>query len=450
MDQFLERCFYHSSQYDSQEHFAALDKKLKEHEVEDHKLTNVTVISVGNDYVVGNMISEALHQVGRTGVVTIEKGSSIDNSLEILEGMQFDRGYFAVKEKFPIVIVAEGIEQEALAPVIKNKLRGVLKVAAIKAPVFGERKTHYLEDIAAILTGGSATKVVITKNSTLIVTDGSTGVAVEKRVYQLKRLIELVLLAAQCCAIYITTKKQHDSMRRMETKTKGVSVETIIHFAFIANDGATILEQMDGLSRGLDYEVGDGTTGIVLAWALLEQAERLLEREIHPIRVNQCYETATRIAFDHLERIVSNVNLCKHSLTEIAAKAVLAFADLDRKDVNLDLKKVEGKVRGKLEDTELIYGIVVDKDMSHPQIPKQIEDAQIAILTCPFEPPKPKTKHKGDIDTVEKFQILRKQEQQYFDDMVQKCREVANRNFYLHFPLPILLLLHSPILLLES
>jgi len=83
---------------------------------------------------------------------------------------------------------------------------------------------------------------------------------------------------------------------------------------------------------------------------------------------------------------------------------------------------VEGKVGGKLEDTELIYGIVVDKDMSHPQMPKQIEDANIAILTCPFEPPKPKTKHKVDIDTVEKFQTLRVQEQKYFDEMVQKCK----------------------------
>jgi T-complex protein 1 subunit epsilon len=67
-------------------------------------------------------------------------------------------------------------------------------------------------------------------------------------------------------------------------------------------------------------------------------------------------------------------------------------------------------------------GIIVDKDMSHPQMPKQIEDARIAILTCPFEPPKPKTKHKVDIDTVEKFQTLRQQEQKYFDDMVQKCK----------------------------
>lgn len=116
------------------------------------------------------------------------------------------------------------------------------------------------------------------------------------------------------------------------------------------------------------------------------------------------------------------MNRCKRVLAEIAVKAVMAVADFERKDVNLDLIKVEGKVGGKLEDTELIYGIVIDKDMSHPQMPKQIEDAKIAILTCPFEPPKPKTKHKVDIDTVEKFQTLRLQEQKYFDDMVQKCK----------------------------
>lgn len=65
---------------------------------------------------------------------------------------------------------------------------------------------------------------------------------------------------------------------------------------------------------------------------------------------------------------------------------------------------------------------MVDKDMSHPQMPKRIEDAKIAILTCPFEPPKPKTKHKVDIDSVEKFQTLRQQEVKYFDEMVQKCK----------------------------
>ncbi|KAJ1392862.1 TCP-1-like chaperonin intermediate domain superfamily [Sesbania bispinosa] len=203
------------------------------------------------------------------------------------------------------------------------------------------------------------------------------------------------------------------------------------------------------LSRSQDYEIGDGTTGVVvMAGALLEQAERLLERGIHPIRIAEGYEMASRIAVENLERIANKfefgeanlepliqtcmttlsskiVNRCKRSLAEIAVKAVLAVADLERKDVNLDLIKVEGKVGGKLEDTELIYGIVIDKDMSHPQMPKQIEDAKIAILTCPFEPPKPKTKHKVDIDTVEKFQTLRMQEQKYFDDMVQQCKDVG-------------------------
>ncbi|PPR83901.1 hypothetical protein GOBAR_AA36809 [Gossypium barbadense] len=210
-----------------------------------------------------------------------------------------------------------------------------------------------------------------------------------------------------------------------------------------------IAKLMVELSRSQDYEIGDGTTGVVvMAGALLEQAERLLERGIHPIRIAEGYEMASRIAVEHLEHIsqkfdfgASNieplvqtcmttlsskiVNRCKRHLAEISVKAVLSVADLERKDVNLDMIKVEGKVGGKLEDTELIYGITVDKDMSHPQMPKQIEDAKIAILTCPFEPPKPKTKHKVDIDTVEKFQTLRLQEQKYFDDMVQKCKDVG-------------------------
>jgi len=144
----------------------------------------------------------------------------------------------------------------------------------------------------------------------------------------------------------------------------------------ITNDGATILEQMDvdnqiaklmvELSCSQDYEIGDGTTGVVvMAGALLEQAEKLLERGIHPIRVAEGYEMASRIAFDHLERISQKfefsadnieplvqtcmttlsskiVSRCKRALAEIAIKAVLAVADLERKDVNLDLMKRQG------------------------------------------------------------------------------------------------------------
>jgi T-complex protein 1 subunit epsilon len=80
-------------------------------------------------------------------------------------------------------------------------------------------------------------------------------------------------------------------------------------------------------------------------------------------------------------------------------------------------------VGGRLEDTALVKGIVLDKDMSHPQMPKELHDVKIAILTCPFEPPKPKTKHKVDISSVEQFESLRQQEQQYFLDMVQLCKD---------------------------
>jgi len=105
----------------------------------------------------------------------------------------------------------------------------------------------------------------------------------------------------------------------------------------------------------------------------------------------------------------------------MCVSAVLAVADLARGDVNLDLIKIEGKVGGTLEDTRLVHGIVLDKDMSHPQMAKRVDNARIAILTCPFEPPKPKTKHKVDIDTAEKFEALQAAEAAYFRDMVDRC-----------------------------
>ncbi len=110
-------------------------------------------------------------------------------------------------------------------------------------------------------------------------------------------------------------------------------------------------------------------------------------------------------------------------MAQIAVDAVFAVADFERKDVNFDLIKVEGKTGGRLDDTELIYGIVVDKDFSHPQMPKEVKDAKICILTCPFEPPKPKTKHKLDIDSAEAYQKLYEQEQAYFTDMMQKIKD---------------------------
>ncbi|EFJ16507.1 hypothetical protein SELMODRAFT_271545 [Selaginella moellendorffii] len=230
---------------------AALVKELKEisKEVEDSELADVATVSAGNNDEVGKMIAEAMNKVGRKGVVTLEEGKSAENTLHVVEGMQFERGYMspyfvtdtdkmaveydncklllvdrkiatardvigiledAIRGGYPLMIMAEEIEQEALATLVVNRLRGSLKIVAIKAPGFGERKTQYLEDIA-ILTGGTvvreevglsldkvgrevlgtAAKLVVTKDSTTIVGDGSTQEAVTKRVTQIRNLMEV-------------------------------------------------------------------------------------------------------------------------------------------------------------------------------------------------------------------------------------------------------------------
>merc|ERR1719187_1337340 len=221
----------------------------------------------------------------------------------------------------------------------------------------------------------------------------------------------------------------------------------------ITNDGATIMDKMDvehqiaklmvQLSKSQDDEIGDGTTGVVvLAGALLEHAEKLLDRGIHPIRIADGYEMAAKAALEHLDTVadtfpidLSNtemlkkvakttlgskiVNRCHDQMAMIAVEAVLAVADMERKDVNFELIKVEGKVGGKLEDTMLVKGVIVDKDFSHPQMPKQIKDVKLAILTCPFEPPKPKTKHKLDVTSVEDYK------KEKFEEMVKQVKDTG-------------------------
>ncbi|ORX83513.1 hypothetical protein K493DRAFT_320251 [Basidiobolus meristosporus CBS 931.73] len=225
----------------------------------------------------------------------------------------------------------------------------------------------------------------------------------------------------------------------------------------VTNDGATILGQMEvehqiakllvQLSKSQDDEIGDGTTGVVvLAGALLEQTEDLLNRGIHPIRISDGFERACQVAISHLENVSDVVefskdnteNLFKTAMTslgskivskchsqfaQIAVDAVLAVADLERRDVDFELIKVDGKVGGSMSDTVLVKGVVVDKEISHPQMPRDIKDAKIAILTCPFEPPKPKTKHKLDITSVEEYKKLQEYERDQFEGMIKKVKD---------------------------
>ncbi len=219
-------------------------KKIKSND----EIAQVGTISANGDATVGKMIAEAMAKVGNEGVITVEEAKSLDTELDVVEGMQFDRGYISpyfitnadkmvaeldepyilIHEKKlsslqpmlpileavvqggrPLVIIAEEVEGEALATLVVNKLRGGLKVAAVKAPGFGDRRKAMLEDIAIVTGGqvisedlgiklenvkvnalGTAKKVRITKDDTTIIDGSGKKADIQARVGQIKQQIE--------------------------------------------------------------------------------------------------------------------------------------------------------------------------------------------------------------------------------------------------------------------
>ncbi len=223
-------------------------KKISKPTKDKKEIAQVGTISANNDPTIGEIIAEAMEKVGKEGVITVEEAKGMETTLEIVEGMQFDRGYLSpyfvtdpekmevhLEEPYillyekkisnmkdlvpileqiarmnkPLLIIAEDVEGEALATLVVNKLRGTLKCAAVKAPGFGDRRKAMLEDIA-ILTGGqvisedlgiklenvtindlgTAKRVTIDKDNTTIVDGGGSKEALEGRVKQLRVQIE--------------------------------------------------------------------------------------------------------------------------------------------------------------------------------------------------------------------------------------------------------------------
>jgi len=223
-------------------------KSLSKPTADDKAIAQVGTISANSDAAIGDIIATAMKKVGKEGVITVEEGSGLDNELDVVEGMQFDRGYLSpyfinnqqsqqveledpfillhdkkvsnVRELLPILegvakagkpllIVAEEVEGEALATLVVNTIRGIVKVAAVKAPGFGDRRKAMLEDMAILTNGqviseevglqlekatiadlGRAKKVVVTKENTTIIDGAGEAAKIQARIGQIKAQIE--------------------------------------------------------------------------------------------------------------------------------------------------------------------------------------------------------------------------------------------------------------------
>ena len=310
------------------------------------KIKQVASISANNDDTIGTLIAEAFGKVGKEGVITVEEAKGTDTTVDVVEGMQFDRGYqspyfvtnpekmvaeldnpyillvekkiSSMKELLPVLepiaqggksllIISEEVEGEALATLVVNKLRGSLKIAAVKAPGFGDRRKAMLEDIA-ILTGGTvisedrgftmetatiemlgtAEKVVIDKDNTTIVNGGGDEAQIKGRVSQIKAQMEsttsdydreklqerLAKLAGGVAVLYVGAASE------VEMKEKKDRVDDALHATraaveegIVAGGGVALVRAITSLENATG-ENQDETTGIKIVKRAIEEPLR--------------------------------------------------------------------------------------------------------------------------------------------------------------------------------
>ena len=311
------------------------------------EIAQVGTISANNDVAIGELIADSMEKVGKDGVITVEEAKGTDTNLDVVEGMQFDRGYLSpyfvtdqegmtaeledsyilihdkkvssmrdlvpVLEKTaqlskPLLIIAEDVEGEALATLVVNKIRGTIKVAAVKAPGFGDRRTAMLEDIA-VLTGGrviseeaglklegvtlddlgQAKRVVLDKDNTTIVEGAGQAADIQGRVAQIRRQIEettsdydreklqerLAKLAGGVAVINVGAPTE------TEMKEKKARVEDALHATraaveegVVAGGGVVFLRAEAALGQ-LEVE-GDEAVGVSIIRRALEEPLRMI------------------------------------------------------------------------------------------------------------------------------------------------------------------------------
>ena len=324
------------------EHLKSFSKEVEGR----NEIAQVGSISANNDMIIGNLIADAMEKVGKDGVITVEEAKGTETGLEVVEGMQFDRGYLspyfvtntekmeadledpfilihdkkiaAMKDLLPVLekvaqqgrsmlIIAEDLEGEALATLVVNKIRGTLKVAAVKAPGFGDRRKAMLEDIA-VLTGGTviseergfklenatvsylgtAKKVVIDKDNTTLVEGAGKTEEIKKRINEIKAQIEkttsdydkeklqerLAKLSGGVAVLKIGASTE------IEMKEKKARVEDALHATraaveegIVAGGGVAFVRAIPMLEK-LEGANPDQTIGIKIIMKALEEPLR--------------------------------------------------------------------------------------------------------------------------------------------------------------------------------
>ena len=329
---------------------AAVVAFIKDHaeQVDDNydKIEQVATVSANNDAEIGKLLADAMRKVSKDGVITIEESKSRDTNIGVVEGMQFDRGYLSgyfmtdadkmecvmdnpyillydkkisnLKEFLPILqpaaesgrpllVIAEDVDSEALTTLVVNRLRGGLKICAVKAPGFGDRRKAMLEDIA-ILTGGvviseekglkleqatldmlgSADKVTVTKDNTTIVNGHGEKANIQDRVAQIKNEIEntkssydkeklqerLAKLAGGVAVLYVGANSEVEMKEKKDRVDDALcATRAAIEEGIVAGGGTTYIRALEAL-KDMKGDNADETTGIRIVERAIEEPLR--------------------------------------------------------------------------------------------------------------------------------------------------------------------------------
>lgn len=323
-----------------------LKKMSKKVGDDNQKIEQVATISANNDYAIGKLIAQAMAKVKKEGVITVEEAKGTETTVEVVEGMQFDRGYIsayfvtdvdkmqtvlenpliliydkkisnmkellpilekAVQTGKPVLIIAEDVDSEALSTLVVNKIRGSLRVAAVKAPGFGDRRKAMLEDIA-ILTGGqliseergykletaelnflgTAEKITIDKDNTTIVGGAGKKIDIVARVNQIKAQIEsttsdydkeklqerLAKLAGGVAVLYIGAATETEMKEKKDRVDDALhATRAAVEEGIVPGGGVAYIRAQDALDK-LKGENEDETTGMQIVKRALEEPLR--------------------------------------------------------------------------------------------------------------------------------------------------------------------------------